>query len=78
MTAATGCYIQRVPESKHQKNHLHLDLRTAEMEGEVLRIRGLGATLITDHALLEDDSRWHILADPAGNEFCVLQPSGQC
>jgi Glyoxalase-like domain len=34
----------------------------------------LGATLLTSQPVLEDDWRWHTLADPDGNEFCVLQP----
>ena len=66
--------LQRVPEGKHQKNRLHLDLRTADMDAEVRRILGLGATLIADQAVLEDGWRWCVLADPDGNEFCVLQP----
>jgi predicted enzyme related to lactoylglutathione lyase len=67
---------QQVREGKHQKNRLHLDLRTAGMDTEVRRILGLGANLITDQAVMEDGWRWHILADPDGNEFCVLQPPG--
>ena len=35
---------------------------------------GLGAALLTAQPVTEDGSRWHILADPDGNEFCVLQP----
>ena len=68
--------LQQVPEGKHEKNRLHLDLRTADMEAEVRRILSLGATLITDQEVREEDWRWHILADPDGNEFCVLQPPG--
>jgi hypothetical protein len=44
------------------------------MDAEVRRVPGLGATLITDQAVLEDGWRWHILAGPDSNEFCVLQP----
>ena len=42
-----------------------------------LRSPRLAATLITDQAVTEDGWRWHILADPDGNEFCVLQPPGE-
>ena len=66
--------LQRVPDDKRQKNRLHLDLRTADMDTEVSRILALGATLLTEQAVVEDGSRWHVLADPDGNEFCVLQP----
>jgi hypothetical protein len=32
--------------------------------------------LLTSRPVEEDGWRWHVLADPDGNEFCVLQPSG--
>jgi predicted enzyme related to lactoylglutathione lyase len=66
--------LQRTSDDKHQKNRLHLDLRTADLDKEVERILGLGASLLTDHPVIEHGWRWHILADPDGNEFCVLQP----
>jgi predicted enzyme related to lactoylglutathione lyase len=66
--------LQRTGDDKHQKNRLHLDLRTASLEEEVERILGLGASLLTDHPVIEHGWRWQILADPDGNEFCVLQP----
>jgi catechol 2,3-dioxygenase-like lactoylglutathione lyase family enzyme len=68
--------LQLVPEDKRQKDRLHLDLRTADMGTEVRRVIGLGATLVTDQAVLQDGWRWHTLADPDGSEFCVLQPPG--
>ncbi len=66
--------LQRTGDDKHQKNRLHLDLCTASLEREVERIPGLGASLLTGHPVIEHGWRWHILADPDGNEFCVLQP----
>ena len=39
--------LQRVPDDKRDKNRLHLDLRTPDMDAEVARICGLGAVLIT-------------------------------
>ena len=68
--------LQRVPDVKHQKNRLHLDLRTPDLEAEVSRVRELGAALLTRQPVAEDGWLWHILADPDGNEFCVLQPPG--
>jgi predicted enzyme related to lactoylglutathione lyase/uncharacterized protein YciI len=68
--------LQRVPETKRGKNRLHLDLRTADLAGEITRAVGLGATVLTERPVEEDGFRWHILADPDGNEFCILQPSG--
>ncbi|MQA84177.1 MAG: VOC family protein [Streptosporangiales bacterium] len=66
--------LQRVPDEKRGKNRLHLDLRTHDLPSEVHRVLGLGAALLTDQPVAEAGWRWHILADPDGNEFCVLQP----
>jgi len=66
--------LQRTDDAKQHKNRLHLDLRTAALDSEVKRIAGLGASLLTDHPVIEHRWRWYILADPDGNEFCVLQP----
>jgi predicted enzyme related to lactoylglutathione lyase len=66
--------LQRVPDAKQAKNRLHLDLRTRDLEAEVSRVKGLGAGAVTEQAVAEEGWRWHILADPDGNEFCVLQP----
>jgi predicted enzyme related to lactoylglutathione lyase len=68
--------LQRVPDVKHQKNRLHLDLRTPDLEAEVRRVVDLGATRLTRESVTEHGWFWHILADPDGNEFCVLQPPG--
>lgn len=69
--------LQQVPEAKQQKNRLHLDLRTGDLAAEVQRVIGLGATLLTAEPVIEEGWRWHILADPDGNELCVLQPPGR-
>jgi hypothetical protein len=62
-----------VPEGKAVKNRLHLDLRPvdAEYDDELTRLLALGAT----HADVGQGSvRWTVLADPEGNEFCLLGP----
>ena len=66
--------LQRVPDQKRDKNRLHLDLRTPDLEAEVRRVVGIGALLLTGQPAQEFGWRWHILADPDGNEFCVVQP----
>ncbi len=62
----------RVAEPKTVKNRLHLDLnpRDREQDEEVARLLALGAR----HADVGqgDDVSWVVLADPEGNEFCVL------
>jgi Glyoxalase-like domain len=62
----------RVPEEKAGKNRLHLDLRPGDQSAEVARLEGLGATR-TDVGQGPDVS-WVVMADPDGNEFCVLRP----
>ena len=74
--AGIDVLLQRVPDVKGQKNRLHLDLRTPDLDAEVRRVLDLGATLLTSEPVTEDGWFWHILADPDGNEFCVLQPPG--
>ena len=66
--------LQRVPEPKVTKNCVHLDLRTPDLAAEVARVVEAGATVLTSEPVEEDGWRWHILADPDGNELCVLQP----
>jgi hypothetical protein len=60
----------RVPEAKTVKNRLHLDLRPDDQAAEVERLLELGATR-ADVGQGPDVS-WTVLADPEGNEFCVL------
>jgi catechol 2,3-dioxygenase-like lactoylglutathione lyase family enzyme len=66
--------LQRVPDDKRDKNRVHLDLRTPDLESETLRVRSLGAVAVTPDPIAEAGWRWHVLADPDGNEFCVIQP----
>jgi predicted enzyme related to lactoylglutathione lyase len=64
--------LQAVPEEKVGKNRLHLDLRTEDLVAEVDRVRMLGATTVSAGLLEEGAVRWVVMADPEGNEFCVL------
>jgi predicted enzyme related to lactoylglutathione lyase len=66
--------LQQTADAKAGKNRVHLDLRTPDLDAEVARVLSYGATLITEVPVSEDGWRWHVLADPDGNEFCVLQP----
>ena len=62
-----------VPEAKMVKNRLHLDLRPVDRspEAEVERLIGLGARRAD---VGQGEVPWVVLADPEGNEFCVLGP----
>jgi predicted enzyme related to lactoylglutathione lyase len=61
----------KVPDEKVVKNRLHFDLRPKDQDVEVRRILDLGATRAD---IGQTDVTWVVLADPEGNEFCVLQP----
>ena len=60
-----------VPEAKTVKNRLHLDLNPtdSEQDDEVRRLLDLGARHVD---VGQCDESWVVLADPEGNEFCVL------
>ncbi|MBP2413517.1 putative enzyme related to lactoylglutathione lyase [Arthrobacter stackebrandtii] len=61
----------RVPEEKAVKNRLHLDLRPEDQDAEVARLEALGATRVDIGQ--GDGVTWVVMADPEGNEFCVLR-----
>lgn len=61
----------KVPENKSVKNRLHLDLRPTDRDAEVARLEGLGATQVSVGQ--GPDVTWVVMADPDGNEFCVLR-----
>ena len=58
------------PKPKAVKNRIHLDLRPDDQELEVERLEALGATRVSVGQTGHED--WVVLADPEGNEFCVL------
>lgn len=66
-----GWLFFRVPEKKAAKNRMHVDFHSDDREAEVLRLVGLGATLVADHD--QWNTRWSVLQDPDGNEFCIAQ-----
>jgi predicted enzyme related to lactoylglutathione lyase len=61
--------LQRVPEPKHGKVRIHIDLRVDDVEAEVRRLEALGAARIDIGQ--GTDVSWVPMADPEGNEFCV-------
>ena len=63
----------KVPDEKVVKNRLHIDVspRDRDQAEEVERIIALGAREIDVGQ--GDDATWVVLADPEGNEFCVLR-----
>ncbi len=67
-----------VPEVKQVKNRLHLDLMPAEgtRDEELERLLELGAHTVDDRRR-PDGSGWVVLADPEGNEFCILRSDAE-
>ena len=61
----------KVPEGKTVKNRLHLDLRPDDQATEVERLESLGARRVDIGQ--GDDVTWEVMADPEGNEFCILR-----
>jgi hypothetical protein len=65
--------FEKVPEGKSVKNRLHPDLRPpdgSDQATELERLLALGATSVD---IGQGDVTWHVLADPEGNEFCLLR-----
>jgi len=64
-----GLLFAPVAEPKAVKNRLHLDFRPDDRDAEVQRLVDLGATRAD---VGQGEQSWVVLADPEGNEFCVL------
>ena len=67
-----------VGEDKQVKNRIHLDLVPAEgtRDEELARLLEIGARTVED-LRNPDGSGWVVLADPEGNEFCVLRSAAE-
>ena len=77
---ASGHHILfiEVPEAKEGKNRLHFDLvpRSGTRDEELARLLDLGATVVDDLRHPEGHG-WVVLADPEGNEFCILRSDAE-
>jgi len=69
--AGTPLLFIKVPEGKTVKNRLHLDLRPDDRDAEVARVEGLGGRRVDIGQGTE--VTWVVMADPEGNEFCILR-----
>jgi hypothetical protein len=58
-----------VPEPKQHKNRLHLDWVPDDQQAEVERLLSLGASRVD---VGQGSASWVVMADPEGNEFCIL------
>ena len=69
-----------VPDRKTLKNRLHLDLRprSGSRDEEVERLLQAGASQVADHRGIHGPGTgWVVLADPEGNEFCILRSDAE-
>ncbi|RYY40882.1 MAG: VOC family protein [Actinomycetales bacterium] len=69
-----------VPEAKTVKNRIHLDLRprSGTQADEVARLVSIGATQVADlRGKYGPGTGWVVLADPEGNEFCILRSEAE-
>jgi predicted enzyme related to lactoylglutathione lyase len=71
-TAPFGIDFPKVPEPKRIKNRLHLDLNATDrdQDAELRRLLDLGARPAD---VGQGEVSWYVLADPEGNEFCLLR-----
>ncbi|WP_433168855.1 VOC family protein [Kribbella sp. CA-247076] len=65
-----GLDFVRLEEAKKSKSRLHLDFRPDDQEAEVARLLAHGAQRVDIGQ--GGQASWVVLADPEGNEFCVL------
>jgi predicted enzyme related to lactoylglutathione lyase len=65
--------LQGVNEARRAKNRMHIDILAPDIEAEAARLVTLGATRSRQDAVQEHGTRWIVMADPEGNEFCVCQ-----
>ena len=66
------------PDDKHVKNRVHLDLWPTDRtrDEEIERVLALGATQLDDRRN-PDGTGWMVLADPEGNEFCIVRSAAE-
>lgn len=74
LNAPVGICFMPVTDAKIVKNRVHIDLTTsaADRDQEIDRLLALGARRV-DIGQTGEES-WTVLADPEGNEFCVVRP----
>ncbi|WP_374454859.1 VOC family protein [Nocardioides sp.] len=65
--------FQKVDDPTPGKNRIHLDLTAPDLDAEVDRLLGAGATLVERRG--DESFRWVTMADPDGNQFCVAAAS---
>ena len=72
--APTGVMVafQRVPEPRAGKNRLHFDVEVEDVEAATTHVEKLGGTRARSADFHEYGYNWRVMADPEGNEFCLI------
>lgn len=73
-TGALPLVFVPVADARTVKNRVHLDLASTSLEDQAAQVERLLATGATRIDIGQGKVPWHVLADPEGNEFCVLEP----
>jgi predicted enzyme related to lactoylglutathione lyase len=68
--------LQQVSESRVGKNRMHLDLITDDLEQVVAEVQQHGGSRLAGPNEIPV-GRWYVMADPEGNEFCMVQLATQ-
>ena len=68
--STTKILLIKAPDDKTVKNRIHFDLRPNDQDAEVARVEALGARKID---IGQGEETWVVMADPEGNEFCILR-----
>ena len=65
--------LQKVAEPRQGKNRAHIDVNVTDLEASVQRVQELGGCQLEAHSLSEFGIAWVVMADPDGNEFCLVK-----
>lgn len=68
----TKLFVQKVPEPRVGKNRLHIDLYVPDREAAAAEVEAAGGSRVAEHE--NGLVKWLIMADPEGNEFCLVEP----
>jgi predicted enzyme related to lactoylglutathione lyase len=69
--------FQRVPALKTVKNRFHFDIRVDDVAQATAQIEALGGRRLSLEDCHEYGFRWRVMADPEGNEFCLVYETAQ-
>ncbi len=64
-------YLQQVPEKKTSKSRVHVDLTVPDVLAALAQVEALGGRSLPDYG--EPNEVSAVVADPDGNEFCLMQ-----